>query len=210
MQTILPGLFHWTAFHEDIGQDVHSYCLVKPEFSLLIDPKRPSGGLAWFKKHPPPKHIYLTNRLHYRDSAAFVEAFDSQVWCHRAGLHEFTPAERVKAFDHGDVLPGDVRALRVGALCPEETALLLPPAVGAVALGDAVIRDDDELSFVSDELMDDPPATKRRLLRSLRALLKEPFDHLLLAHGKPWIGGGKAALRQFVDEAKKGTTDEPG
>jgi len=25
------------------------------------------------------------------------------------------------------------------------------------------------------------------------------FDHLLFAHGMPWLGGGKAALRAFVE-----------
>ena len=30
-------------------------------------------------------------------------------------------------------------------------------------------------------------------------LLDEPFDSLLFAHGNPLIGGGKEALRDFVE-----------
>jgi len=29
--------------------------------------------------------------------------------------------------------------------------------------------------------------------------LKRDFDNLLLAHGKPWIGGAKKGLRQFLE-----------
>jgi glyoxylase-like metal-dependent hydrolase (beta-lactamase superfamily II) len=48
--------------------------------------------------------------------------------------------------------------------------------------------------------MGDDAATVRAGLReSLRRLLDLDFDHLLFAHGDPLIGGGKRALRQFVD-----------
>ncbi len=32
----------------------------------------------------------------------------------------------------------------------------------------------------------------------MRGLLTRDFDHLLFAHGEPLIGGGKAALRDFL------------
>ena len=198
---ILPGLFHWTAFHDDIQQDVHSYYFANADCPILIDPKLPAGGVDWFTDRPKPKHIFLTNRLHYRDSNRFVTRFGVKVWCHRAGLHEFTADQHVQAFEHGDRLPGEVAALEVGALCPEETAFLLPAADGVLALGDSIIREGEDLCFVSDDLMDDPPTTRRGLRRSLRALLIQPFDHLLFAHGEPWIGGGKAALREFLNRA---------
>jgi hypothetical protein len=37
------------------------------------------------------------------------------------------------------------------------------------------------------------------LRESLRQLLDLDFDHLFFAHGDPLIGGGKTALRQFLD-----------
>lgn len=48
--------------------------------------------------------------------------------------------------------------------------------------------------------MDDPPATKRGLLAACERLLSEvDFDNLLLAHGGPVIGDGRAQLQELVD-----------
>jgi hypothetical protein len=52
---------------------------------------------------------------------------------------------------------------------------------------------------VPDSLLgDDPEDVKAGLRGSLEALLDRDFDHLLLAHGEPVVGGGRAALREFV------------
>jgi hypothetical protein len=199
MEEIVPQIYHWTAFHPDIHQDVHSYCVTGLGPVVLIDPMVPADGLDWFQQHAKPQHIYLTNRLHHRDCDRFVEAFGTTVWCHSAGLHEFGPNPRVKGFEHGDELPGGLRALKVDALCPEETALLIPTGEGALSLGDAVIRENEHLEFVPDSLMgDDPQAVKRGLKAALKALLDERFEHLLLAHGRPFVTGGKEALRQVA------------
>ncbi len=199
MEEIVENVFHWTAFHEDIGQDVHSYCVTGLGPTILIDPMMPPEGLDWFKHHGKPKHIYLTNRLHYRGSDRYVKEFGVDVWCHSAGLHEFTAAHKVKGFEHGDELPGGIVALTVGSLCPEETAFLIPTGAGALAMGDAVIRENEHLEFVPDYLMgDNPEAVKRGLKSAFSALLERPFEHLLLAHGRPYVNGGKKALRQFA------------
>ncbi len=96
-------------------------------------------------------------------------------------------------------MPGRVRAREVGVLCPEETAFLLPTSGGILAIGDAIINDRGEVGFVPDTLIgDDPPAIKQGLKTSLlRMCEQERFDHLLLAHGDPLIGGGKETLRNF-------------
>ncbi|HJW29624.1 MAG TPA: hypothetical protein VJ508_10290, partial [Saprospiraceae bacterium] len=145
------------------------------------------------------QYSYLTNRHHYRHSDRFARAFGTQVWCHEDGLHEFTKAQEVHAFQHGDVLPGGILALEVGVLCPEETALYFPAAGGVLAIGDAIIRSGNELGFVPDPLMgDNPEAVKRGLREVFRRHLERDFDHLLFAHGQPWVGGAKAALHRFL------------
>lgn len=200
MREILPGVFHWTSFHEGIGEEVHSYLVTAIDPAVLIDPREPAEGLEWFRRHGPPAHAFLTNRHHYRHSGRFAEAFGTETWCHQAGLHEFTHGETVRAFEHGAVLPGGVEAVKVGALCPEETALLLPCADGIVALGDAVIGTASELAFVPDGLMgEDPETVKHGLKKALERLLQRDFRHLLLAHGEPRIGTGKEDLQRFVE-----------
>lgn len=200
MQEILPGIYHWTTFHEGIQEQVHSYYIAATDPAVLIDPRVPGEGLDWFQAHQPPRHIYLTNRHHYRHSDQFQTAFGARVWCHKEGLHEFTQGQSVEPFHHGDELPGRILALAVGVLCPEETALLVPRCGGILAIGDAIIRTDDFLGFVPDPLLgDDPQAVKRGLREVFLRHLERDFDHLLFAHGEPWIGGAKTELRRFLE-----------
>ena len=199
MKEILPGIFHWTTFHEGIGQKVHSYFLSCADPPVLIDPRVPEEGFDWFKRHKTPEHAFLTNRHHYRHSDRFEKAFGSKVWCHREGLHEFTKGQKVHPFEHGDQLPGAILALEVGVLCPEETALFFSGAGGILAIGDAIIRYGDELGFVPDSLMgEDPEGVKRGLKKVFLGHLKRDFDNLLFAHGRPWVGGAREGLHHFL------------
>lgn len=199
---IAPGLFHWTAIHPEIRVRVSSYFLA--EEKLLLDPLLPSpGGLQWLKKHGPPQHIVLTNRLHSRHSAKLVAAFGCAVWCHKAGLSHLARELKARPFAPGGALPCGARAFGIGALCPDESAILLPRVLAA-AVADGVIREGNgPLTFVPDELIaDDPrdvPRVKRALKKAYRKLAEEKFDHLLLAHGRPWLHDGRAALRAFAE-----------
>ena len=57
-----------------------------------------------------------------------------------------------------------------------------------------------ELAFVPDFLLGpDPEQDPAKLRAGLKRLLDEvEFDSLLFAHGDPLIGGGRAALREFL------------
>jgi hypothetical protein len=116
--------------------------------------------------------VELTNRLHYRHSGRFARYFRAKILAHRAGAQAFgQQRHKVHFIDHGGIL----------------------------SIGDAVIRERKRLSFVPDELMgEDPEGVKRGLRQSFRKILQRKFDHLLMAHGKPWISGGKKALGKFI------------
>jgi len=203
IREILPGVFHWEAVHPAIRIPVSCHWLEPAR--MLLDPLVPEEGLAWFERRGPPRHVLLTNRLHSRESARFVEAFGCDVWCNEAGLHHFGPDGEirdlgVRGFRAGDELPGGVRSLEIGVLCPDESAFLVPGTEPALATADGVVRDGDgPLVFVPDPLLgDDPEAVKRGLRAAYRRLLALEWDHLLLAHGRPWIGGARRALAEFV------------
>lgn len=202
METILPGVSHWSSFHEGIGSDVHSYYL--HDERALIDPRIPPGGIEAVDD-PPPVVALLTNRHHYRHCDRFVETQGVTVWCHTAGLHEFTSGQEVSSFEHGDeVVPG-VTALAIGSLCPEETAFYSPRNGGIVALGDSFVDWEGRLGFVPDYHMgDDPAGVKRGLEASLGDLLELPFKHVLLAHGAPIVDNGRAVLEAFLDQQGNG------
>lgn len=116
-------------------------------------------------------------------------------------MHEFTHSEKVTGFEHGIELPGKIKALEVGVLCPEETAYHIPVSGGILSIGDAIIRDEQgRLAFVDDYLLgDDPEAVKRGLQKVFKGHLRRKFDHLLFAHGKPLIGDAKEKLRKFLE-----------
>lgn len=201
MDEILPGVFHWTMFHEGIGADVHSCWLEDVDGGVLIDPRVPEVGLDWFQDRGEPHDILLTNRHHYRDSGRFADAFGSAVHAHAAGMHEFTKREKVEPFEFGAALPHGFLAVEVSVLCPEETAFHTVREGGILFLGDAVVRWGKELGFVPEEhIGDDPPAIKRGIRQSLARILDTlEFRHLCLAHGEPILNDGAERLRAFVE-----------
>jgi hypothetical protein len=201
MKEIAPGLFHWTAFHEGIRSQVSSYYL--RDGGVLIDPQLPGDeALGWLSENGPPHAVLLTNRHHYRHTSRLIEAFDVSVHASRPGMHEFSDEQRVQPFDFGDGLPGGVIAHKVGAICPDETALEIP-SVRALACADGVVRwaaPDAPLAFVADFLLgDDPEGVKSGLRQAYQRLLDLEFDHLLLAHGLPVVGEGQEQLAAFVE-----------
>jgi hypothetical protein len=57
------------------------------------------------------------------------------------------------------------------------------------------------LTYVPDFLLgDDPDAVKKELTASFARLVDLEFDSLLFPHGDPLLGGGKRALRDFVEQ----------
>jgi hypothetical protein len=191
MDELAPGLIDYSALHRGIGMTVHSHYVVDP--GVLIDPMPADGELPG-----EPRLAVLTNRHHLRHAADF----GCPILCHEAGLHQFERSDiHVDGFAWGDELAPGVRALEVGVLCPEESALHVAAGDGFLAFADAIIRGDDEqLSFVSDGLLgDDPVAIRAGLLDAFTRLLEdEDFDGLLLAHGAPTASGGRAELEAFV------------
>ena len=197
MHEIAPGVWHWTARHDRIPYDVSSYYL--SDEHVLLDPMEPPEGLDWFEENGPPTDVLLTNRHHDRDAWRFAQRFGCRVHCVRVGLPELEGRGEAVPFDFGDELPGGAVAYEVDAICPDECALHLP-AHRALACADGVIHYGGELSFVPEQYMDDPQRTKEGLRAAYRRLLDLDFDHLLLAHGDPVVGGAQAKLKEFAED----------
>ncbi len=199
MKELSPGLWHWTARHPHIHQQVSSYFLFADR--VLIDPILPPEGPNWFRDHrAAPEHVLLTNRHHDRDAWRLRDEFGCEVHCAASGVYELSDRGPVTPFAVGDELPGGAVVHEIDAICPDETALYLP-AHAALACADGVVEwpGSEGLTFVPDSLMDDPEETKRGLVRAYRRLLELDFDRLLLAHGDPVTENGKQALQGFLD-----------
>jgi hypothetical protein len=46
---------------------------------------------------------------------------------------------------------------------------------------------------------EDPKGVARGLRRVFLRHMESDFDHLLLAHGKPWVGDAKKGLQRFLE-----------
>ncbi|HUH81566.1 MAG TPA: hypothetical protein VLZ06_09595 [Solirubrobacteraceae bacterium] len=196
---VLPGVHHWTAIHPKIRLPVDSYYVESAR--VVVDPMVPREGLEWFEGRETPRQVVLTNRHHLRHSERYAKAFDCPIRCSEAGLHEFAHGPKVDGFAFGEELAPGITAHQLGVICPDDTALHIRTAGGgALAFADGLVRPrGGGLTFVPGFLMGANPAAVRVGLReSLRGLLDLDFDSLLFAHGEPLIGGGKAAMSEFV------------
>jgi hypothetical protein len=200
MEELVPGVFHWTAFHEGIAMDVSSYFVESS--GTLIDPMLPEEGIAWFRDRHRPERIVLTIRHHYRQCDAFVKEFGIEVWCHQDGLHEFQGGPPVRGFSFGDTLAPGLTVLELDVISPDDTVLRIDVEGGALAFGDGLVHWGRGVGFVPDGLLgDDPEAIKRGLRGSLERLLEQDFEHLFFAHGDPIVGNGRAALARFLQSS---------
>jgi glyoxylase-like metal-dependent hydrolase (beta-lactamase superfamily II) len=200
VQEIAPGIFHWITFHQGINMQVCSY-YVEPA-GVVIDPMVPDDGFEVFDGHTPPQQALLTIRHHYRGCDEFKERFDGlTVACHEAGLHEFEGTDRVvEGFSGGDEVAPGITAVATDAISPDDVTLHITHGGSALAFGDGLVRPPGgPLMFVPDNLIgDDPETVKAGLYDAYRGLLERDFDTLLFAHGEPLVGGGHAALKEFV------------
>jgi hypothetical protein len=197
MQEILPGLYHWSTFHEPIGTVVSSYYYEPAK--LAIDPKIPEQGLEALPSSPD--QVLLTIGLHDRDATEFAAAFDAPILFPAPALERLGDSLAAEPFQDGEEIAPGVRAIAIGQIAPDEFALHIAVAEGALAFADGLINYGG-LGFVPDNLLgEDAEQVKRGLLEAFRGLLDLEFDHLLFAHGDPLIGGGKAALRAFLEGA---------
>ncbi len=114
-------------------------------------------------------------------------------------MHQFTAGQPVVPYQPGDELPGDLVAVEVGALSPDDWGLYSADSK-ALWLGDTIVREPTnpgaEIGWVIDQLMDEPPQTKQGLIDAFTRILDDyDFEHLLLAHGLPLVGNGRANAR---------------
>jgi hypothetical protein len=199
MNEIVPGAFHWSARHPKIGMDVSSYFL--QEAGALIDPMLPPQGISWFPDRPP-RLIVLTSRHHFRDSAAFVEEFGIDAWCHEDGLHEFKDGPQVRGLRTGDQPAPGIEVLPMNTISPDDVVLGIDVDRGALAFGDSLVHfGNGRIGFVPDRLIGENPEAVKSATRDAAArLLDRDFEHLLFAHGDPIVGDGRRVLEQFLQK----------
>jgi hypothetical protein len=196
MREIYPGVWHWSTFHDPIRADVSSY-FIQPA-GVVLDPKVPADGLEVLPE--APQQVVLSSGHHSRDSERFAEAFGIPIRASHEAQAYLGGALAVEVFGHGDKVAPGVTAIHIGKLSDDEGALHIAVADGAIAFADGLNRYGGALGFFPDNLLGaHPDRVKAGLKDAFRGLLLRDFDNLLFAHGEPVVGGGKTALREFIE-----------
>jgi hypothetical protein len=191
MQELTPEIRHWTAVHPNIGWVVSSYWL--PGLRVLLDPLEVPAEVE------DVAEIVLSNRHHKRSAFEARERFGAVVRVPRSGMQDFSEDDAVEPYEFGEPFAnGAITAYQVTELWPDDGALHIP-SLDALAIADTVLNDGDGLAFMPEGCFDDLAVERRSIREGLSRLADElDFQHLLLAHGNPLIGDGRAKLLEFA------------
>lgn len=198
MQEIIPGVWHWATFHDGIKANVNSY-YVEPA-GVVIDPMVPEEGMEVLADRTRPQQVVLTSGLHTRHADRFADEFGCVIVVSREAADRIGGALEAETYHENQYIAPGINPVRIGVLAPDEYALHIEVADGAMAFADGLTHYGGALGFFPDELLgDDPEGVKENLKRRFRELLERDFENLLFAHGEPIVGNGKAVLRDFAN-----------
>jgi len=187
---LAPGLWRWTAWHEEWKEDVAAAVAETPDGLAVFDAP---GALPDGRT---PEHAFVTVFFHARGGA---EAGAEHVWApSRAvkrlgnrGLEVTDPFEPDTALPDGVVAIETARESEVVYWLPEHRAVV----AGDVLLGaGAKPRATDDPLRLCPERWLSGKATLDDLRASLRPLLELPVARVLVSHGAPVLDGAPEAL----------------
>jgi hypothetical protein len=206
---IADDLWRWTARHPEwhpgeFGKEVASFALRAPGGdAILIDPLLPPeaddvlrllDGIVGDRLD-----ILITIPYHVRSSEELRRRYGPRatttIWGHPACAKRLADDAGFRAFAAGDELPAGIEAHPIGKPRRHETPLYLP-SHRALAFGDALAEVDGRLRVWADGKVD-AKATRfyrERFNPTLEPLLELDVERVLVTHGQPILGDGRAAL----------------
>lgn len=208
---IAPGLWRWTAYHEEWEEDVGSVYCETDDGVVLVDPLVPPEDTERFwtaldrdvRRTGGPVHVLVTVFWHTRDAAAMVERYDARVWAPRRGRRAIERRAGVVTdpFAPMDPLPGGMQAF--GTSRAAEVVYWIPQH-GALVPGDVVLGEGAKgggtrsagkhgLRLCPESWLPEDKG-HAELARSLRPLLELPVERVLVSHGEPVLEDGGRAL----------------
>jgi hypothetical protein len=220
MQEIAPGIFHWTARHptwRSSIEEVQSYALIVDGAFILIDPLLPPHAdphrstllmeLDTRAADARRVHVIAVSPYHTRSAEELCRRWrdkrSTALWGHartRNRLeHTDTVLEEIPPGPAGSGIPiagGLAQAFTISRPARQETPVYLP-TFEAVAFADAVVGDGAGLR-VWNETDIAHASLRERLHPTLAPLLELDLEHVLVTHGPPVIGRGRAALAEAL------------
>lgn len=192
-----PGLWRWTAHHEEWKKEVASVAVVDDGDLVLVDALLAGDQWQGLESGLGGRtlHVLPTIHWHARSAAEVAARFPgTRVWAHsrnRVAIARRVPVTDI--FRAGDPLPAGLVAIEAR---PRSEVLLWEPRSKALIVGDALLGDGERGSELhtcpaswlpeSTDLAD--------LRRSLRAALDLPLELILPSHGAPVLTDARRAL----------------
>jgi glyoxylase-like metal-dependent hydrolase (beta-lactamase superfamily II) len=200
---IAPGLWRWTAYHDEWKEDVGSVYCETEDGVVLVDPLVPStpedAERFWraldrdVARSGGDVHVLITVFWHTRSAAAMVERYGARVWAPTRGKQAIARRAGVvtDAFRPEDPLPGGLQAFRTARAAE---VVFWIPTHQALVPGDAFLGGEgDDVRLCPISWL--PEGTSRaELAESLHPLLDLPVERILVSHGEPVLENAHAAL----------------
>ncbi len=204
VETVLPGLFHWTVHDDRIDFRGDAWAIRTDDRLVFVDPE-PLQGPA-LEKLGAPDDVVVTIQSHQRAAWRLRKRFGAKVHAPEGsqGLEE----EPDHWYGEGARLPGKLKAVHAPGPCQASYALLLHHPEGLVAFtGDLVTEDPDgDLTFVSDAYQDEPRLTRE----SVHRLAAQHVAILCPGHGPPILAQGARMLQDLLERDRERSGAQPG
>ena len=199
LRELRPGLFRWVADHPDAvpspepkspadwGPEVGSVAYAAPDALVLVDPLVPGDRRrlqeeldALVRRHGRPVRILTTLKWHRRSRDGLARRYEAETSRARATLPQGVETVTIKGAG--------------------ETMVWLPEPKALIP-GDRLLGDDaGGLRLCPDSWLGYLPSRMRQpeLRDALRPLLDLPAELVLVAHGEPVLGNGRAAIARTL------------
>jgi glyoxylase-like metal-dependent hydrolase (beta-lactamase superfamily II) len=189
-----PGLWRWTAFHEEWKEDVGCVAIAGGDEIVLIDPLLPAADEErFFAALDRPTHVLITVFWHVRSCAEIARRAGARIWAYSRARPAIARRRGGVAdqLRRGDELPGGISAHSARR---RSEVLYWLPAHRALVAGDVLLGDDGRSARLCPPSWLPRGTTAAELAQSLRPLLELPVELLLVSHGPPVLQDGRRAL----------------
>jgi len=186
LRDVAPGLWLWRLEHPDWAPDsgweplVASTCVESGGEVALLDPLAPPEDAAeiWERLDTrPPSLVLVLKPDHVRDVDLFARRYGARAFGPDVFFPGDVPETELEWIPPGSELPGGLVALYDGR-GRNETPLWLPEQ-RTLVFADGLTAPGGELRVWAT------PWHEERALPALRALLKLPFELVIVSHGEP-------------------------
>jgi glyoxylase-like metal-dependent hydrolase (beta-lactamase superfamily II) len=201
LRELRPGLWRWTAFHEEWKETVGSVAYEADDALVLVDPLLDDGDAvdALVGRAGKPVVVLVSLYYHTRSAAEAARRYDARVLAPARGLAAVRRrTSAAEPFRLEDELPGGMRALPTAR---SSEVVFWIPAHRALVPGDVLLGDDSGGVRLCPPSWLPEGKSRADLAASLRPALELPVARVLVSHGEPVLRGGRAALDRALAAA---------